>query len=70
MTTTANKSIESKIHKLITLSYRDLILCLGGIFIIHSLDEDLITLITMGVEEIYEETLEKLAGLKIQEKGS
>ena len=67
--TAANTVIKNKVHKLITLSFRDLILCLGGIFVIHQLDEDLIHLITIGVEEIYEEALEKLTRLKLQDNG-
>ena len=69
MSPAASNVIKNRVHKLITLSFRDLILCLGGIFVIHQLDEDLIHLITIGVEEIYEESLEKLKRLRLQDKG-
>lgn len=65
----ANSSTKDKVQELITLSFRDLILCLGGIFIIHQLDDDLVGVITMGVEQIYEETLQNLDKLKLKQNG-
>jgi len=69
MPTLANNTIKERIHELITFSFRDLILCLGGIFLIHQLDEDLVKVITMAVEQIYEETVEHLNKLKLPHNG-
>ena len=68
MSATVNNAIKDKVQDLITFSFRDLMLCLGGISIIHQMDDDLVRVITVGVEQIYEETLENLKKLKLQQK--
>ena len=68
MPAAAQNIIKDKVQKLITLSFRDLILCLGGISMIHQMDDEVVRVITLGVEQIYEETLMNLKKLKLQSK--
>ncbi len=57
-----------QIYKLINDTFKDISLCLGGIFLTHSVEDKLVWVIANAVEELYYKSLarlEVLTGLKV-----
>lgn len=51
---------KEKAREILKLTFRDLTLCLGGVFLVHRVKDDLIWIILKSVEEIYDNALKSL----------
>lgn len=55
-----NHKQNSQIYKLINSMFQDITLCLGGIFLLNQVDDELIRTIANSLEEIYEDSINTL----------
>ena len=60
---TMAKRCHSDITEIVKNAFRDIVICLGGIFLLHRVSNDAIYSISNAVEEIYNATMKKLAKL-------
>ena len=54
------KSKEHQLYELLNSTFRDISLCLGGIFLTHKTDDKLIWEIANSIEDIYYKHMDKL----------
>lgn len=57
------KSKEEQVYELFNETFRDISLCLGGIFLTYKASDKLIWEISNSVEDIYYRTMDKLEGI-------
>jgi hypothetical protein len=57
------KSKEIKLYELLNDTFRDISLCLGGIFLTHKADDKLIWEIANSIEDIYYKQMDRLESI-------
>ncbi len=57
------KSKEYQLYELLNDTFRDISLCLGGIFLTHKADDKIIWEIANSIEDIYYKSMDKLEAI-------